>query len=277
MRLSAPNFSQGRYWDHQPSTKVGPIYLLFEFIPQIHLLLIIIWTIHSQEQLSKAILHILKQTWNGVSPRELPSPHTPPPTKKYTARNHACSDFYHFCLLNAHQITSPFMHIISNYILGVSGGNGIQEALRIAISPFLSLRLFSFLLFLNGVWLYLLFLVFPFLGCLIIVLWFLDVFASFVHFLCTGLCFFNKLLNYLSKTKTKNYIPLPRVIHPSYISRDDFDFIDTIEEALPFTDFLASYQPQSSFLFYFLINNGIVLKRSLGTPGVNMENSTSNT
>ena len=120
------------------------------------------------------------------------------------------------------------MHIISNYILGVSGGNGIQEALRIAIGPFLSLRLFSFLLFLNGVWLYLLFLVFPFLGCLIIVLWFLDVFASFVHFLCTGLCFFNKLLNYLSKTKTKNYIPLPRVIHPSYISRDDFDFIDTI-------------------------------------------------
>ena len=127
----------------------------------------------------------------------------PPPTKKNTARNHAGSDFYHFCLLNAHQITSPFMHIISNYILGVSGGNGIQEALRIAIGPFLSLHLFSFLLFLNGVWLYLLFLVFPFLGCLIIVLWFLDVFASFVHFLCTGLCSFNKLLNYLSKTNKK--------------------------------------------------------------------------
>ena len=145
--------------------------------------------------------------WNRHEMEYLPESYLlhipPPPTKKNTARNHACSDFYHFCLLNAHQITSPFMHIISNYILGVSGGNGIQEALRIAISPFLSLRLFSFLLFLNGVWLYLLFLVFPFLGCLIIVLWFLDVFASFVHFLCTGLCSFNKLLNYLSKTNKK--------------------------------------------------------------------------
>ena len=82
--------------------------------------------------------------------------HPPPQPKKNTAHNHAWSDFYNFCLLNAHQITSPFMHIISNYI------------------------------------------------------------------------------------------PLPRVIHPSYISRDEFDFIDTIEGALPFTDFLASCQPLSS-------------------------------
>ena len=67
--------------------------------------------------------------------------------------------------------------------------------------PFLSLSLFSLLLFSNGVWFYLLFLVFPFLGCLSIVLWFLDVFASLVHFLCTGLCSFNILLSYLSKKK----------------------------------------------------------------------------
>ena len=28
-------------------------------------------------------------------------------------------------------------------------------------------------------------------------------FASFVHFLCTGLCSFNKLLSYLTKKKKK--------------------------------------------------------------------------
>ena len=81
---------------------------------------------------------------------------------------------------------------------GVSGENGIREALRIVNGPFLSLSLFSLL---NGVWFYLLFLVFPFLGCLGIVLWFLDVFVFLVHFLCTGLCFFNILLSYLSKKK----------------------------------------------------------------------------
>ena len=84
---------------------------------------------------------------------------------------------------------------------GVSGENGIREALRIVNGPFLSLSLFSLLLFSNGVWFYLLFLVYPFLGCLSIVLWFLDVFAFLVHFLCTGLCFFNILLSYLSKKK----------------------------------------------------------------------------
>ena len=31
------------------------------------------------------------------------------------------------------------------------------------------------------------------------------------------------------------------------------------------------------FFFFFWINNGIVLKRSPSTPGVNMENSISNT
>ena len=77
--------------------------------------------------------------------------------------------------------------------------NRIREALRIANGPFLSLSLFSFLLFSNGIWFYLLFLVFPFLGCLIIVLWFLDVFVSLVYFLCTGLCSFYILLSYLSK------------------------------------------------------------------------------
>ena len=74
-------------------------------------------------------------------------------------------------------------------------------ALRDANSPFLSLSLFSFLLFLNGVLFYHLFLVFPFLCCLIIVIWFLDVFASFVHFLCTGLCSFNK--NFMLRIKKK--------------------------------------------------------------------------
>ena len=86
---------------------------------------------------------------------------------------------------------------------GVSGENGIREALRIVNGPFLSLSLFSLLLFSNGVWFYLPFLVFPILGCLSIVLWFLDVFAFLVHFLCTGLCFFNILLSYLSKKKKK--------------------------------------------------------------------------
>ena len=90
---------------------------------------------------------------------------------------------------------------INILLCGVSGGNGIREALRIANGPFLSLSLFSFLLFSNGVWFYLLFLVFPFLGCLIIVLWFHDVFASLVHFLRTGLCSFNILLSYLSIKK----------------------------------------------------------------------------
>ena len=88
---------------------------------------------------------------------------------------------------------------------GVSGGNRIREALRIVNGPFLSLNLFSFLCFSNGVWFYLLFLVFPFLGCLSIVLWFLDSFAFLVHFLCTGLCFFNILLSYLSKKKNIIY------------------------------------------------------------------------
>ena len=87
---------------------------------------------------------------------------------------------------------------------GVSGENGIREVLRIVNGPFLSLSLFSLLLFSNGVWFYLLFLVFPFLGCLSIVLWCLDVFAFLVHFLCTGLCFFNILLSYLSKKKKKS-------------------------------------------------------------------------
>ena len=86
---------------------------------------------------------------------------------------------------------------------GVSRENGIQEALRIVNDPFLSLSLFSLLLFSNGVWFYLLFLVFPFLGYLLIVLWFLDVFAFLVHFLCTGLCFFNILLSYLSKKRNR--------------------------------------------------------------------------
>lgn len=98
----------------------------------------------------------------SISQRATFSTYPPPPTQKKAARNHACSHFYHICLLNAHQITSPFMHIISNYI------------------------------------------------------------------------------------------PLPRVIHPSYISRDDFDFIDTIEGALPFIDFLASYQPLSSLHSHWL-------------------------
>lgn len=104
--------------------------------------------------------------WNRHEMEYLPESYLlhipPPPTQKKAARNNACTHFYHICLLNAHQITSPFMHIISNYI------------------------------------------------------------------------------------------PLPRVIHPSYISRDDFDFIDTIEGALPFIDFLASYQPLSSLHSHWL-------------------------
>ena len=84
---------------------------------------------------------------------------------------------------------------------GVSGENRIREALRIVNGPFLSLSLFSLLLFSNGVWFYLLFLVFPFLGCLSIVLWFLDVFAFLVHFLCTGVVFFQYTSKLLIKKK----------------------------------------------------------------------------
>ena len=73
------------------------------------------------------------------------------------------------------------------------------EALRVATGPSLSLSLFSFLLFLNGVLFYHLFLVSPFLCCLIIVPWFLDVFAFFVHFLCTELSSFIKVFKLLIK------------------------------------------------------------------------------
>ena len=59
----------------------------------------------------------------------------------------------------------------------------------------------SFLLSSNGVLFYHLFLVFTFLCCLIFVSWFLDVFASFVHFLCTGLCSFKKNFILLIKKK----------------------------------------------------------------------------
>ena len=69
------------------------------------------------------------------------------------------------------------------------------------LNHIISWNLFAFLLFSNGVWFYLLFLVFPFMGCLSIVLWFLDFFAFLIHFLCMGLCFFNILLSYLSKKK----------------------------------------------------------------------------
>ena len=55
--------------------------------------------------------------------------------------------------------------------------------------------------FSNGVQFYHLFLVFPLLFCLIIVIWFLDVFAPSV--LCTGLCFFNKIFMLLIKKKKK--------------------------------------------------------------------------
>ena len=84
---------------------------------------------------------------------------------------------------------------------GVSGRNGILEALRVANGPFLSLSLFSFLLFSTGVLFYHLFLVSPFLCWLIIVPWFLDVFAFFVHFLCTGLSF-NKVFMLLIKKRS---------------------------------------------------------------------------
>ena len=44
-----------------------------------------------------------------------------------------------------------------------------------------------------------------------------------------------------------------------------------------FNEVVAAYYYVHTFFFFFLINNGIVLKRSPSTPGVNMENSTSNT
>ena len=84
---------------------------------------------------------------------------------------------------------------------GVSGGNKILKALRVANGPFLSLSLFSFLLFLNGVLFYHLFLVSPFLPVLIdhctLVSW---CFCLFIHFLCTGLSF-NKVYMLLIKKK----------------------------------------------------------------------------
>ena len=54
---------------------------------------------------------------------------------------------------------------------GVFGENGIREALRIVNGPFLSLSLFSLLLFSNGVWFYLLFLVLSMIFCLFGICW----------------------------------------------------------------------------------------------------------
>ena len=84
---------------------------------------------------------------------------------------------------------------------GVSCENGILEALRVVNGPLLSLSLSSFLLYLNDVLFYHLFLVCPFLCCLIIVIWFLDVFAFLYISYVLGCVFLIKFLCYLSKKK----------------------------------------------------------------------------
>ena len=133
---------------------------------------------------------------------------------------------------------------------GVSSGNRIREALRIVNCPFLSLSLFSFLVFLNGVWFYLLFLVFPFLGCLSIVLWFLDVFAFLVNFLCTGLCFFNILSSYLSKKKEKDFLHCTC----SFLVWTDFYYFALLHIMKACKNVLGYIQKLPNFLLMKLIN-----------------------